>query len=156
MITLRSSIVVVPFLAFTLLSPFGTTVPGTQLADPIIVPFASAGCVTCEDCGNPYTHRTEGPVDNGVSGSPHPCEFGSDCSDHNSICGDFALTSEDLGKVRDAVVSDDPVAMKHVLAALQGQAEYVAARNAVQVLGCDGSVIAHFPLKSNVLRTLAE
>ncbi len=132
--------------------PMGTG--GARATDPgdmdLALPFIR-GCNGCDACNWPTWHHTNFvPPMADYSPPQHACQMG-DCLEHG-ICGglepdpaESAVVST-LEALRLALLSGDPEELASVFVEVSPRATLNRARKAVQVTGCSGQVVAHFPL----------
>ena len=110
------------------------------------------GCTGCRTCyGVSYWHNTNyAPPMADYGGPQHLCQMGN-CGEHG-ICGgeeeaadQVALVAE-LEAVRKALLSEELQELRRVLSKASSRVALNGTRMAVQVTGCSGDIVAHFPL----------
>jgi hypothetical protein len=134
-----------------------TWTPGPVSPDPgLEAPFED-GCTGCRTCyGVSYWHNTNyAPPLADYSGPQHLCQMGN-CGDHG-ICGgeeetqnEVALVDE-LEAIRRAFQYEGPKGLRKVLEESSSRVAVNRTRMAVQVTGCSGGIVAHFPLTERYL-----
>ena len=62
----------------------------------------------------------------------------------------------EVEQLREAIVKQDPRSFRRLVAAHPERILVNAKRAAVQIAGCQGTIIAHFPVESKLLAALAE
>lgn len=111
----------------------------------------SGAFVDCKDCpGQTCTsseHAVEyfGPVDLGVEDPYEGCTFGS-CEGHQH---EFVMCEggEDAQELLDALASVDVGEVEGLIASYGAVATYNTDRQALQVVGCAGEIVAHIPMR---------
>lgn len=85
-----------------------------------------------------------------------PCWIGT-CHDKHPPCEPDWLTVENLEALRNAIADEDVVAFGQIIDVMGDTAVRVDhERSAVQLLGCDGSPLAHIPLSTSLVRSVGE
>lgn len=116
-------------------------------------PIAALACNDCSNCGF-NTHLMHGsPVGDPIYVGDHPNCLQGACGGHQSCFAeqedeqDMAMAAS-LGRlgeaVRQAVVTNDAAALDAAIR--QDPSRVIVTSGAVQILGCDDLVVAHFPL----------
>jgi hypothetical protein len=86
----------------------------------------------------------------------NPCWPGS-CSAKHPGCGGFAFGDSELEKLRVAIKMRDPVAIRLAMERIGPTGVVVnRARGAIQVVGCEGAIVAHLPISGDVMKAIAE
>jgi hypothetical protein len=104
----------------------------------------------CNDCPGVTCQSSEhaveyfSPVEWGTKDGLHDCYFGS-CAAHGHT---FVLCEggEDAQAVLDALATATVAEVEGIISSHQLTASYNAAREAIQVVGCDGTIMAHIPM----------
>jgi len=148
--------------AFVLFASFAFS-PGSGPASPdpgLSIPFPEApfdGCIGCLPCGFHHETGQRGPLDD-YSGEIHDCPSGwGSCTSHG-ICGggeeenEIALVN-DLEAIRRAFLNGEIANLRSTVHA-SPRVTILASRQAIQVFGCKGKVVAHFPLDQVDFATL--
>lgn len=104
----------------------------------------------CNDCPGVTCQSSEhaveyfSPVEWGTRDGLHDCYFGS-CAAHGHT---FVLCDgdEDGQAILNALATAAVGEVEGIIASHQVTASYNAAREALQVVGCDGTIVAHIPM----------
>lgn len=146
---------------------------GPPTESPWETGFEALDCFDCLECWE-NTHMLIEPIvpPGGVIGvHPHPCtENNGDCGPYTSCLmeeeqddAQTALASAiqrgaAAERVRTALLRDDFGALRSSLEGGQDASHLYlnAERSAIQVLGCGGSVVAHFPLSKEQVASLTQ
>lgn len=127
----------------------GFTLTEDSVETSYSLPFGPTDCNKCVKCGpNDQGHKVEtggGPL----TATAHTCEERDPC-DHHSVCED-ALAFEEMDAIRRAVQTENVHLVARKLKEHPAQFVYNAARRALQLIGCDGKVVAHFPWAEGLL-----
>ena len=149
--------------------PLSVGPSGVQPDDGLARPFDSRfdGCIDCGGCGDNFHYTNdEAPLPTyslWPDQSLHPylqC-FPGTCLVHG-ICGgddqeDMAAqpsVASELEAVRQAVASGDAEVLSDVLRTASPRVKLSTERSAIQVSGCGGEIVAHFPLPAATIETL--
>ena len=150
--------------AITLAAMLGktNTVQAASDADALLAqPFgALETCVDCSNCGENGNKAFPGDATSWfeVGGGPHSTcyETGSCSLKHPPTCNiSLALTAQLLEEVRAAVAAGKEAEVRLLLQHHSAQLSFVEERGAVQVLGCNDQVVAHFPLTHAIVASLS-
>ncbi len=155
----------------TIIATMGlATTPNVSAAhNPMLTaPFGVIQCGLCDACvlvpgtaevGHTTARSEEGLRKLGPDG-PHPdeCEVDSCNTAHPYVIECFpslALeTAPTLPELWSALVQADESELKQVITDNEMFVHYNSARRALQILGCDGSIVAHMPLTSDQVHAL--
>jgi hypothetical protein len=137
----------------------GNSTQAAPTLDLMATPFAAV-CVDCAGCWSEGDVGHKAPDGDGTSiydrgtGSHTTCYTTGTCSQRHPItypnCGgtnngeDLVATLEEIRQV--ILAGDQAAAVAAARSADERHFRYVEARNAIQVAGCDGNLIAHLPL----------
>ncbi len=144
---------------------FGLRAPRNAVAEAVAMSMGGGvgDCLTCIDNYNcrDDEHQAWRPLlarPNWSWGKgPHvskPCFPGSCKSEHSPACelgrgGTFAMV--DMDRLRGSIAAKDAHAVKDLLADHTESTALNVERSAVQVMDCEGTVIAHFPVGKKLL-----
>lgn len=139
-----------------------TVTPPPTRPDVLDAPFNGfafcIGCFTCMSGG----HSTETAPLSNYAGTGHDgqCLSGS-CLVHG-VCGGLAqmgleppvpaVRLQDYAALRHALRSQSTEELVAVLKSMDSRLQVSKSRQAVQVLGCNGTVVAHFPISTDQLQ----
>jgi hypothetical protein len=149
---------------FGVVALFGATVitiasPSSAVNAELFSLPATDECLSCSTCQNTSQHTAPGPVDTGNAfGIAHShCSAIGDCSFghfHDAqTCSGFALKT--LPALWKDIAAADGDKLRQVISGYGAVVSYNTQRQAVQVLGCSGVVIAHIPLSQHQIAALA-
>jgi hypothetical protein len=120
-------------------------------------------CIACAYAPGQEGHRVvNSRVPRGSFGLTHPDAF--ECNpgtcaapedDEHEPCYRPTSTAFSIGALNDAVALGDLSQMVHLIQAGGGIVEMNVARSALQVIGCEGAVIAHIPVRQELFSRLA-
>jgi hypothetical protein len=137
----------------------GRPLAAAESPDLLAVPFGlMEGCLDCSNCGSDGHKAFTGDETSTheYAAGPHSqCWETGDCAlQHPPECREsFASISEALEGVRNAVSGDEVTAIERLLAE-NNLVRFEAARSAIQVLGCKGQIVGHFPVSQAMFASL--
>jgi hypothetical protein len=152
----------ITFLAVGLIG-FGGEPPDDPLPRGLETPMQGEECPVCEDncLGIPDWHENElatpfiGNLGLEHSCAPGACTFIDHplliCNCPPEVCG--SLQSH-LDIIRTGLIEHDSDGISGLLHRYPRAVSYNAARQAVQIRGCTGSIVGHFPLPDDMTRML--
>jgi hypothetical protein len=115
-----------------------------------LLPF-STGCRECKPCGE-WGHKLVENTGN-ISSRAHDCDYGGPCGDH-PVCGEDPPEFATMETARRALLAEDMGSLREFLASAPEVIRYNAGRRALQFIGCDGTIVAHFPVQAEHGRLL--
>ena len=129
--------------------------PAEAEADPLLdLPFTSAGCAYyCRPCSGGRHDIVVGVKSNASSSHLETCGPGT-CDAHK--CATILVDAGGVGEVWFDVREADGRELREILRRHADVAFYNDARNAVQIRGCDGNVMASIPLSAEQVALLEE
>lgn len=141
---------------------FALQTPSNGAAVAVAMPMVGADCIFCTDilCEG-RQHRAWEPTvwpNYSRNDGPHvskPCFPGTCASEHSPYCGlpdgggKFAMV--DMERLRGSIEAKDAQSVKDLLANHTESTALNVERSAVQVMDCEGAVIAHFPVGQKLL-----
>ena len=144
----------------------GSESAGFKLAAPLPSAWAASECRGCDFCrgGRPNQHllfdagrrtHTPGAEDHvGECWSSGPCDQWH--PDNPEQCGEsFAQAGPDLTNLWHGLVNGMPsYQLARVIRKRPEVIELNSARQAIQVVGCEGQIVAHLPISSDDVRAL--
>ena len=147
-----------------LLAGIGFTLqaPSTKAAEAVAISMVDAGdCIFCSTYGCPggehdaWETFLENFTRNGGVHLDMECKSGTCWTMHGPACpdpdggGTFAMV--DMDRLRGSIEAKDVQAVKDLLADHTQSTALNVERSAVQVMNCEGAVIAHFPVGQKLL-----
>ena len=140
---------------------FALQAPRNGTAEVVAMSMSGASdCITCLDnfvCDDGEHQAWESllhPSNWSRRDGPHiskPCFPGTCASKHGPPCGGGAFAMVDMDQLRGSVETEDAQAVKSLLANHTESTALNVERSAVQVMDCEGTVIAHFPVGKKLL-----
>ncbi len=149
------------------MAPVGdATIPATLPVSSLGMPILEDDCILlCSDAPHwcnegehdAWWYGTGGPHNwgDGRHSVSNPCWDGT-CDEKHGGCEEtFAMG--DFDTLREGLMNEDPVRVRRALDAMgETFAALDAETSAIRVLGCDGHLVAYFPVSAAVLDVLAE
>ena len=139
---------------------FALQAPGNGAAEAVAMPMVGAPCLFCTDntcpgnAHNAWDHEYPNYTRRGGPHNSKPCFPGTCDSEHGPECfrgggGPFAMV--DMDQLRGSIEAKDVQAVTNLLANHTESTALNVERSAVQVMDCQGAVIAHFPVGQKLL-----
>ncbi|MDE2764440.1 MAG: hypothetical protein OXK74_16930 [Gemmatimonadota bacterium] len=140
---------------------FALQAPNNGVAEAVAMSMVGPDCIFCdddEDCPDGQheaweAHMFPNFTRNGGVHISKPCFPGSCWTKHGPACGPGGgpLRMVDMDRLRGSIEAKDVHAVKDLLANHTQSAALNVERSAVQVMDCEGAVIAHFPVDQKFL-----
>jgi hypothetical protein len=129
--------------------------PAEAEADPLLdLPFTSGGCTYhCRECGFEKHDIVVAVTSNATSSHLETCGPGT-CDGHK--CKTTLVDAGGVGEVWFDVREADGRELREILRRHSDVAFYNEQRDAVQIRGCDGNVMASIPLSAEQVALLEE
>ncbi len=136
--------------------------PSSGVAEAVAVPMGGPDCIFCDEAecpGNMHDAYEPQIADanytrNGGVHLDYECYPGTCDTLHGPKCslgGGGTMTMVDIDRLRGSIKAKDGRAVKNLLANHTQSTALNVERSAVQVLDCEGAVIAHFPVGQKLL-----